>query len=100
MMHCVLVLNIAILTVLYRIVVQEVTIPSTAMEGGEDELTISISDMLLSMNAKWKYKQKGWYKYLHCTHNMSNKMCVKIKAICCELYKFIVGLHPLHFRHV
>ena len=48
-------------TVLCRISVKEVNIPSTVLEGGERGLTIHISDMSLSMKAKWKYKQKSWY---------------------------------------
>ena len=43
---------------------KEVHIARTALESGEKGLTVHISGMTLAMNARWKYKQKSWYKTL------------------------------------
>ena len=45
--------------------VREATVPSTALVNEDGLLRIHISGMSLSLHAKWKYKQKSWYKKLH-----------------------------------
>ena len=56
---------------------KEVHIARTALESGEKGLTVHISGMTLAMNARWKYKQKSWYKALleiH-TYNVCTSYC-------------------------
>lgn len=47
---------------LSEIVIQEVTIPNIVLVNENGQLIIRISDMSLSMHARWKYKQKSWPK--------------------------------------
>ena len=71
--------------------VKEVITPGTSLGGGEGELTIHISDMSLSMSAKWKYKQKSWYrKYspivLQSYHTHDKKLLCMDKYIIINYY--------------